>query len=54
MLNKGEGGAHQLYEVDLGELKSLKENQLHIDEIRKGGASIGKGQQVVDDATLET
>ena len=53
MLNKGEG-AHQLYEVDLGELKSLKENQLHIDEIRKGGASSGTGQQVVDDATLET
>ena len=53
MLKKGEG-AHQLFEVDLGELKLLKENQLHIDEIRSGGASLGKGQQVVDDAKLET
>lgn len=36
-------GRHDLYEVDLGELKSLKENQVHIEEIREG-INIEKGQ----------
>ena len=44
--------SHQLLEVELGELKSLKENQVHISEL--GTTTLGKGQQIVDDATLET
>lgn len=42
-----------MFEVDLGELKSLKENQIHIDEL-KSSAKMEKGQQIVDDATLES
>jgi hypothetical protein len=34
---------HELFEVDLGELKSLKDNQVHIDEIKARG-SIKKGE----------
>ena len=37
------GDNHQLLEVELGELKSLKENQVHIDELRSSGATLGKG-----------
>ncbi len=48
------GNNQQLLEVELGELKSLKENQVHIDELRSSGGTLGKGQQVVDDATIET
>ena len=44
---------HELYEVDLGELKSLKENQIHIDEI-KGRGTLNKGEQIVDDSTLDS
>jgi len=35
-------------------MKSLKENQVHIDEIKHSGVALGKGQQVVDDSTLDT
>ena len=45
--------SHELYEVDLGELKSLKDNQVHIDEIKARG-SIQKGEQIVDDSTLDS
>ena len=31
---------HQLFEVELGELKSLKEDQVHIDEIRRSGTTL--------------
>jgi hypothetical protein len=41
---------HSLFEVDLGELKSMKDNQIHIDEI---AGAIEKGQQIVDDSVLE-
>jgi hypothetical protein len=44
---------HELFEVDLGELKSLKDNQVHIDEIKSRG-SIKKGEQIVDDTTLDS
>lgn len=37
------GHNHQLFEVELGELKSLKENQVHIDELRRAGMTLGKG-----------
>jgi hypothetical protein len=33
----------ELFEVELGELKSLKENQIHIDELQKNQL-IEKGQ----------
>lgn len=46
-----EGIKHDLFEVDLGELKSMKENQLHINEAT--AAQIERGQQIVDDATLD-
>ena len=45
---------HELYEVDLGELKSLKENQIHIDEIKERGGALKKGEQLVDDSTLDS
>lgn len=45
---------HELYEVDLGELKSLKENQIHIDEIKGRGGALKKGDQIVDDSTLDS
>ena len=44
---------HELFEVDLGELKSLKDNQVHIDEIKSRG-SIKKKEQIVDDTTLDS
>jgi hypothetical protein len=37
------GNNQQLLEVELGELKSLKENQVHIDELRSSGGTLGKG-----------
>lgn len=39
---------HPLMEVDLGELRSLGENQLHIDEVNENTQLI-KGQTIVDD-----
>ena len=42
----------ELFEVDLGELKSLQQNQVHIDELN-GANSVAKGQQIVDDSTVE-
>jgi hypothetical protein len=46
IMMKGRDGkpAHELFEVDLGELKSLKENQIHIDELSSGTKTIEKGQ----------
>jgi hypothetical protein len=43
-LLKDKSHHHDLFEVDLGELKSLKENQIHIDELRNQAKSIEKGQ----------
>ena len=41
----------QVFEVDLGNLKSLKSDEVHIDELNLQGGNITKGQQVVDDYT---
>ena len=43
--------SHQLFEVDLGELKSMKDNQIHIDELKN--TIIEQGQQIVDDSTID-
>jgi len=41
----------QVLEVDLGSLKSLKGNELHIDELKAKGGMLQADQQVVDDLT---
>ena len=43
---------HELFEVDLGELKSLKENQVHIDEIK--GRGLKQGEQIVDESVMDS
>lgn len=38
-----------MFEVDLGTLKSLNANEIHIDELRATGGQLKEGQQIVDD-----
>jgi hypothetical protein len=47
------GNRLDLFEVDLGELRSLQDNQVHIDEIRQG-TNVEKGQHIVDDSVLDS
>ena len=48
------GKNHSLLEVDLGEMTSIKSNQVHIDQLKKGGSmNLKKGEEVIDDSSLE-
>ena len=40
-----------IMEVDLGDLKSLQSNEVHIKELLEKQSQLAKGELVVDDAT---
>ncbi|CDW71473.1 UNKNOWN [Stylonychia lemnae] len=43
-----------LIEIDLGELKSLSVDQIHVDEIDQNKVDVQKGKQVVDDSLIDS
>ena len=42
-----------MLEVEIGELKSLQGNQIHIDEYREG-RKLDKGETIVDDTLMDS
>lgn len=46
------GQSHQFLEVELGDLTSLGENQVHIKQLKDGSEGATAGKEIVDDAQI--